>query len=96
MKKIIYLFIAVSFSFILTACGEPTIDASSEEAMKASMEEVTKDMTEAEKAQFGTAIMAVMMKIAMENMSDEEKAEEAMKEALDGKTADEIIEMSKQ
>ncbi len=96
MKKFIYLLVVVGFSFVLAACGAPTIDASSEEAMKASMEEVTKDMTEAEKAEFGAAMMAVSMKVAMENMSDKEKAEEAMKEALDGKTAEEIIEMSKE
>lgn len=96
MKKTIYLIIVASFAFLLSACGAPTIDASSEEAMQESMEEVTKDMTEAEKTEFGMAFMQVSMKVAMGNMSDPEKAEEALKEALDGKTAEDIIEMGKE
>ncbi|PXF62538.1 DUF6694 family lipoprotein [Kangiella spongicola] len=95
MKKIAYLFAAFALTLVLTACGAPTIDASSEAAMKESVEEMTKDMTEAEKTEFGMAIMSVSMKVAMENMGNPEKAEEAVLEALDGKTVEEIIEMSK-
>ena len=40
--------------------------------------------------------MAVSMKVAMSNMGNPEKAEEAVQDALDGKTAEEIIEMSKE
>ena len=96
MKKITYLLIACAKTLLLTACGAPTIDASSEQAMQESMEEITKDMTEAEKTEFGMAIMAVSMKVAMSNMGNPEKAEEAVQDALDGKTAEEIIEMSKE
>ena len=96
MKKIINLLTVLAFALILTACGAPTIDASSEKAMQESMEEITKDMTEAEKTEFGMAIMAVSMKVAMSNMGNPEKAEEAVQEALDGKTAEEVIEMSKE
>ncbi|WP_223579720.1 DUF6694 family lipoprotein [Kangiella taiwanensis] len=96
MKKITYLLIACAMTLLLTACGAPTIDASSEQAMQESMEEITKDMTEAEKTEFGMAIMAVSMKVAMSNMGNPEKAEEAVQDALDGKTAEEIIEMSKE
>jgi len=96
MKKITYLLIACAMTLLLTACGAPTIDASSETAMQESMEEITKDMTEAEKTEFGMAIMAVSMKVAMSNMGNPEKAEEAVQEALDGKTAEEVIEMSKE
>jgi sugar phosphate isomerase/epimerase len=96
MKKIVYLFVALALTLTLAACGAPTIDASSEEAMKASVEEMTKDMTEAEKMEFGMAIMAVSMKAGMSNMSNPEEADAAVKEALDGKTAEEIIAMSKE
>ncbi|RDX37265.1 hypothetical protein DZA50_02405 [Kangiella sp. HD9-110m-PIT-SAG07] len=96
MKKITYLLIACAMTLFLTACGAPTIDASSEEAMKTSMEEITKDMSEAEKTEFGMAIMAVSMQVAMENMGNPEKAEGAVQDALDGKTAQEVIEMSKE
>lgn len=96
MKKISYLLIACAMTLFLTACGAPTIDASSEQAMQESMEEITKDMTEAEKTEFGMAIMSVSMKVAMSNMGNPEKAEEAVQEALDGKTAEEIIAMSKE
>ena len=96
MKKISYLLIACAMTLLLTACGAPTIDASSEQAMQESMEEITKDMTEAEKTEFGMAIMSVSMKVAMSNMGNPEKAEEAVQEALDGKTAEEIIAMSKE
>ena len=96
MKKIVYLIGVFALTLMLTACGEPTIDASSEAAMEASMEEITKDMTEEEKMKFGLAIMSVTMKVGMQNMADPEKAEEAVREALDGKTAEEVIEMSKE
>ncbi|GAA4356084.1 DUF6694 family lipoprotein [Kangiella marina] len=96
MKKFTYLLVAFAMTLFLTACGAPTIDASSEQAMKESVEEMTKDMTEAEKTEFGMAIMAVTMKVAMQNMGNPEKAEEAVQDALDGKTVEEVIEMSKE
>jgi len=96
MKKTFYFIIVTSFIFLLSACEAPTIDVSSDKAMKESMDEITKDMTEAEKAEFSLAFVQVSVKATMKNMDNPEKAEEALKEALDGKTAEDIIEMSKE
>lgn len=95
MKLFNKLGIVSVLALTLVACGAPTIDASNEKTMQESMEEVTKDMTAEEKAEFMVAFTAVTLKIGLSNMSAPEKADTALMDALDGKTAEEIIEMSK-
>ena len=92
IRTIFVLFLA----FGLAACNsEPTFDATNDQTMEASMEEMTKDMTEAEKMELGQAVMSIAMQVGFSSMGDEEKIEKELKEKLHGKTAKEIIELSK-
>lgn len=96
MKSYLKIVLVAVFALALAACSsEPTLDASSEEAMEKSVEIMTVDMTEAEKMAFGMAIASIAMEVGFANMGDEEKMEAAIKEKLDGKTVQEILDMQK-
>lgn len=78
--------IAICLALTLTACGEPTLDTTSKETMKASLKEMTKDMDAENKAkvEIGTLILA-------ETYAKELGKDEALKK-LDGLSADNILE----
>ena len=54
MKQLVLSIIMV---FLLAGCGEPTLDASSEESIKSSVHKISDSMTEADKEVFNKAIM---------------------------------------
>ncbi len=93
MKKIlIALFIATT---LISCSGEKTVDASTDETLKSSVEEMMASMDESKKQEFQTALQYVMMaSIDMEAVMKGEisKDEIDYKSGVDGKTADEIID----
>ncbi len=94
MKKLMAYCSAVIFSLMLAGCGEPTVDASSPEAMKSSAEAIMEQLPEEKQAEFQQAFGGIVVMVGMAAAfqgKDEAAVQEAMRDAVDGKTADEII-----
>ena len=91
----------IVLALILAACGEPKIDASTEESMKSSMEQIKARMTTEERAEFEKAAQVVlmtevdfkeMMQAALRGEEfDSEQVASDMKNRLDGMTAADIL-----
>lgn len=96
MKKTLrYLTLSIAISF-LVGCGDPTLDTTNEETMKASMTEMTADLSEQERENFATSIVGLYMLAGLSAMGSNQTAEEAIasiNERLDGKTLEEITEV---
>lgn len=90
----------------LTGCGGPTLDASSDQTLKDSMERMTADMSDKEKVQFGMAVAKLTVKDTLQNalqnigdsglkgLTSPTEPSEVFK-SMDGMTADEIIAKAK-
>ena len=84
--------IALCLASLLLIAGcssSPTIDGSSDETMQASIQEVAKTLNEKQAKDFAQAVMVVGMKEAMTGADPA-----GIRKKLDGKTADEVIEMA--
>lgn len=86
-------------ALILTGCGQPTIDGSSDEAMEKSLDAIQQGMTPAQKKEFGEAMIAVAFD--GENLftlmaSEGDMVGNRMRNRLDGMTANEVIELANQ
>lgn len=96
MEKFWKIFLAAVLAASLAACGAPTLDTSSDEALKASTEEMMADLSPEDQQRFKQALAGFLMGGVLQQMgsgkSGEEVANDVMKE-LDGKTAEEIIAM---
>lgn len=87
-------------ALLATAACSPKIDGSSEEAFKASTEKVAKSLSDAERAEFAGAVMAIGMSNVdfgdmMSGKSTPDAMSAKMRESLNGLTADEVIERAK-
>ncbi|WP_155272329.1 DUF6694 family lipoprotein [Xenorhabdus bovienii] len=88
------IFLDYLLSMFLVGCGgEPTFDASNDEAMKASAEKMAKNMSPEEMAKFEKAFLKLSMQSVLV-AKDGDDALTLMKEKLNGKTAKQIIEMA--
>ena len=74
-------------------CGGPTVDASSEETFKKSIEDMAAKMDAAKAERFRKAVGSLMMgKVVFAGrIKDEASAAAKVKEVFHGKTADQII-----
>lgn len=88
MNQAIQSIFAFSSLIALSACGEKTIDASTEEKAKSSIESISKDMSESQLKEFTASLLTIYMS----NLGDEPKAN-AM---INGKTASEINALAKE
>jgi hypothetical protein len=90
---------AILAAFVLAAsgCSAPTIDTSSDEAMKASAQKVRESLPEDRRAEFDEAVqLLVFSQIGMAEVLaggalGAASVESRMKSSLDGKTAEEVI-----
>jgi hypothetical protein len=95
MKQIILLGIVLSLLF--TGCGKPTIDTSSDEKLKASIEKVKASLPDEQKERFEEAVQIVafsemdLSSFFAASQADTGSMERKMKEALDGLSAEEVI-----
>jgi hypothetical protein len=86
--------IALSLSFLLTACGSKRIDTSNDERMKKSIEEVRGSVSAADRAKFDESLTAITTsKINPADIFSGNTAgvEAKVKDSLAGKSASEII-----
>lgn len=78
----------------LVACGEPRLDGSSEEALKASIEAVKKPLSREDRKRFEDAVL----KVGMQDVNifaaavDKDALQRRLRDNLDGKTAHQVIE----
>lgn len=85
---------------LLTGCGKPKIDTSTDDSMKASIEKVKASLPEDKKAEFEEALKIVVFSnldlsdLFQQSQLDTGATERSMKEALHGKTGLEIIAMA--
>lgn len=101
MKKILAILLLV----LLFGCSsQPTIDASSDEALKASIENVQNSLSDDKKMEFRQAVLSIALQsfdpsqMMQQSGSDNDDATmvylQAIKDRIDGKTADEIIALA--
>lgn len=85
--------------FVVQGCGgsSNTVDGSSEEAMKASIQRIKESLDEEQKEEFDKAVMLLAFDGAnlFQLGADKNAAEKQMREKLGGKTASQIIEEAK-
>ena len=84
------LFASAVVLSLLTGCGGPTLDASSEDTLKTSADKVMAGLSAEKQEKFQKAMGALMIKAAMAS-TGEESAKAKIKETFNGKTADDII-----
>lgn len=95
----------LGFILLLTACGGPTIDASSDEALERSVEEVRSSLPVDQRKKFDDALRTIafeevdvagMFATAMSGgeMPDPDVTARAVRAKLDGKSASEILAMA--
>lgn len=96
MNKLILTLLAIA---LLAACSDAKIDASSQKALEASMEQVAENMNAQEKQALKQAVITIAMDKSSSAINsamrgehtDPQHAEKAMLAALHGKTAAEVI-----
>lgn len=81
---------------LLAACSDPKIDASTEESMKASVEKVRDSLPAEKRDEFDSSLtLLALSQISFDDMlsggGSAASAEAQMRQALDGKTAEEVI-----
>jgi len=91
---------AVSLIFaalLLTACGDPKLDGSSDEAMKKSVQKVMAKLPDEKKEEFKKTLTGIYMLGALASMGGDKSKDEvqaAITAKLDGKTADDVFAMA--
>jgi hypothetical protein len=85
--------VVLSVLVLCGGCGGPTVDASSEETFKKSVEDMASKMDAAKAERFRKAVGSLMMgKVVFAGrIKDQASAAAKVKEVFHGKTADEII-----
>ena len=98
MKKPIQLALVASVVFMLAGCGEPTLDTSSDEAMKESVQEIMADLSEEDQKRFKKTLTGIYMLAALSSMGDgnSEDAKAKINAKLDGKTAEEVFQFAEE
>ncbi|WP_394906088.1 DUF6694 family lipoprotein [uncultured Mesonia sp.] len=96
MRKLILCLTFIALT--LTACSKK-IDASTDEAMKSSVEEIENSLSEEKKEEFTSALQLVMMSNlnlgdVLSGDTDVDKSLSNIKDKLDGKSADDIIQLA--
>lgn len=95
MKRTLILFAVVLIFVAGCTKSAPTIDASSSEAFKASLDRVEKSLPVEKQAKFRAAVMLITISgISASEVTSKDGAThsiERMKKRLDGKTGEEII-----
>lgn len=95
MKHSVLFAGAVAAALLFAACGnsEPRIDTSSEDAFRESMEKVMKKLSLDEQNKLKQAIQTITVKNS--NFLNVNTGKQKMMELVNGKTAQEVIELAK-
>ena len=100
LKKITIFFSLAALLLGLIGCTPATIDGSSEEAFDSSYEKVMKEVPEDDKLRVKAAFAAFMAKktleAALEGAFSQEEIKKKIYASMDGKTANDILELTGQ
>ncbi|MGM9482946.1 DUF6694 family lipoprotein [Roseateles sp. NT4] len=93
MKKLVF---ALSLAALLAGCSDPKLDASSDEAMKVSVQRVREKLPEAKRGEFDEALQLLAFSQidigeVMRDSSGPATVQEKVRAAVNGKTAAEVI-----
>jgi PBP1b-binding outer membrane lipoprotein LpoB len=100
--KVYALLMLVLATMAITGCSEPTIDASSEAKMKESVAKVRESLPEAKRTDFDQAVqLTAFSQIDMKSLfanggADAGDVEGKMRDALNGKTAEQVLAQAEQ
>ena len=94
----------VLLSILLSACGKPTIDGSSAQSVKASIQKIKQSVSKDDFSRFGKAYLYIMMRAASEGKNlaqiDPEKAIDnastKVRKMLNGMTASDVIKLAEE
>ena len=80
---------------MLSGCGEPTFDTSSDETIKESLQEIIADLSKDDQERFKKTLTNIYMFGALADFGDNaEDTTEKINSILNGKTADEIFQFA--
>ena len=97
MNRYLMYGMAAVFALVMAGCSDPKIDASTDETMKVSAQKVRESLPESKRVEFDEALqILVFSQINMQDLFSEGAVgagnlEGKMRNALDGKTAEEVI-----
>ncbi len=95
MKRILILVVTFFLVLSFTACSSsPTLDTSSQEAMKKSVEKIMAELSQKDQKRFTKALTGIYMYSAFTNMGKIKSGEDlkaSVDAKIDGKTAKEIF-----
>ena len=90
MRYVLLALVAV----LVAGCGEQRFDATSEETVKASIEQMGKNLSQEDKARFARGVMGAMMKSAFRSATKKKVASPAeVARPLHGLTATQIMQL---
>ncbi|HEK2897795.1 TPA: hypothetical protein SMT94_001932 [Proteus mirabilis] len=91
MKK---LLIVTALSLFLVGCGgDPKLDMTTEDTAKATMTEMRKNLSPEDDAKLQKTLAKISMQAAFVAGNDKDELKKLLMEKVNGKTAQEIIEM---
>ncbi|MFV0576868.1 MAG: DUF6694 family lipoprotein [Vibrio sp.] len=96
MKKVFSTLCLLATAFLLTACGSPKLDGSSNEALDQSITTVMNELPAEKRDEFKKDLMSIYMAEAMSNpsqLASPEAFKATVAKKLDGKSADDIFKM---
>lgn len=99
MKHTLKLASLILAALLLTACGDPKLDTSSDETMKKSMEVIMSELSEEKQKQFQKTVAGIYMAEAFSNLGGKKSKDEmraSVNAKLDGKTAEDLFAMAEE
>lgn len=96
MKITKYLLI-VMFTSLITACGSPELNTSTDETIMSSMQDIMSELSPEDQEKFLISLTEIYMNSAMSSIGSNKSPEEmklSVNSKLDGKTAKEIFDLA--
>lgn len=96
MKNLFKLVFVIATIFMLSGCGKPTLDTSSDVAMKNSVQKIMAELSKDDQERFKKSLARIYMLGAIASLGggNAEDAKEKINAKLDGKTAEEVFQLA--
>ncbi|OOE57263.1 DUF6694 family lipoprotein [Salinivibrio sp. IB282] len=92
MNNLFKILLAIATILMLSGCGKPTLDTSSDETMKESVQKIMTDLSKEDQERFKKTLTGIYMGTLASLDGDAEDAKEEVNENLHGKTAEEVFQ----
>jgi len=95
MNNLFKLVLAIATIIMLSGCWKPTLDTSSDETMKESVQKIMADLSKDDQKRFKETLTGIYMIGALASLGgDAEDVKEKINAKLNGKTAEEIFQFA--